>query len=220
MIWLSSLRSKDVNATTCCHILCVMGDIAVHLNEETKERVVGRLSKGTDGGGLLREMMWLSLSHRLSAADLMSWLKTFTLPLEVISSAVQTLYQFGCSEDIKQTQVRDIYTSAADVLYDSNEILFSETVVGLHPVWMTISQTQEQCNLVSCSRKQAVPKLLLKVWIRYDWRPLCVLCFCQAFLNQRCGELVSACESYLASIILTDNGAQNLDEELMVRINS
>uniref|UniRef100_A0A669F977 Non-SMC condensin II complex, subunit D3 n=1 Tax=Oreochromis niloticus TaxID=8128 RepID=A0A669F977_ORENI len=39
----------------------------------------------------------------------------------------------------------------------------------------------------------------------------------QAFLNQRCGELVSACESYLASIILTDNGAQNLDEELMVK---
>lgn len=34
-----------------------MGDIAVHLNEDTKERVVGRLSKGTDGGGLLREMM-------------------------------------------------------------------------------------------------------------------------------------------------------------------
>lgn len=91
----------------------------------------------------------------------MSWLKTFTLPLEVISSAVETLYQFGCSEDIKQTQVRDIYTSAADVLYDSNEILFSETVVGLHPVWMTISQTQEQCNLVIF--KQAVPKLLLKV---------------------------------------------------------
>lgn len=48
----------------------------------------------------------------------------------------------------------------------------------------------------------------------------CVLCFSQAFLNQRCGELVSACESYLASIILTDNGAENLDEELMVRINS
>uniref|UniRef100_A0A3P8NRI9 Condensin complex subunit 1 C-terminal domain-containing protein n=1 Tax=Astatotilapia calliptera TaxID=8154 RepID=A0A3P8NRI9_ASTCA len=115
MVRWASPNQSDVNATTCCHILCVMGDIAVHLNEDTKERVV---------------------------ADLMSWLKTFTLPLEVISSAVQTLYQFGCSEDIKQTQ---------------------------------------------------------------------------AFLNQRCGELVSACESYLASIILTDNGAQNLDEELMVK---
>lgn len=60
----------------------------------------------------------LSLSHRLSAADLMSWLKTFTLPLEVISSAVETLYQFGCSDDIKQTQVREIYPSAADLRYE------------------------------------------------------------------------------------------------------
>ncbi|XP_035770877.1 condensin-2 complex subunit D3 [Neolamprologus brichardi] len=112
--WDKMVRSKDGNATTCCHILCVMGDIAVHLNEETKERVV---------------------------ADLMSWLKTFTLPLEVISSAVETLYQFGCSDDIKQTQ---------------------------------------------------------------------------AFLNQRCGELVSACEAYLSSVILTDSGSQDLDEELML----
>lgn len=48
----------------------------------------------------------------------------------------------------------------------------------------------------------------------------CVLFwFCQAFLNQHCGELVLACESYLASIILTENGTQNLDEELMVRTN-
>uniref|UniRef100_A0A669DRB9 Non-SMC condensin II complex, subunit D3 n=1 Tax=Oreochromis niloticus TaxID=8128 RepID=A0A669DRB9_ORENI len=92
--WDKMVRSKDVNATTCCHILCVMGDIAAHLNEETKERVVGRL-----------------ISYVL-------------------------------------------------------------------------------CDCFCC---------------------------CQAFLNQRCGELVSACESYLASIILTDNGAQNLDEELMVK---
>lgn len=35
----------------------------------------------------------------------MSWLKTFTLSLEVICAAVETLYQFGCSEDIKETQV-------------------------------------------------------------------------------------------------------------------
>uniref|UniRef100_A0A669D3F6 Non-SMC condensin II complex, subunit D3 n=1 Tax=Oreochromis niloticus TaxID=8128 RepID=A0A669D3F6_ORENI len=97
--WDKMVRSKDVNATTCCHILCVMGDIAAHLNEETKERVVGRLSKGIDVSYVL-------------------------------------------------------------------------------------------CDCFCC---------------------------CQAFLNQRCGELVSACESYLASIILTDNGAQNLDEELMVK---
>ena len=44
----------------------------------------------------------------LSPDDLMSWLKTFTLSLEVISAAVETLYQLGSSEDIKQTQVRDL----------------------------------------------------------------------------------------------------------------
>uniref|UniRef100_A0A3B4F3T7 Non-SMC condensin II complex subunit D3 n=1 Tax=Pundamilia nyererei TaxID=303518 RepID=A0A3B4F3T7_9CICH len=102
--WDKMVRSKDVNATTCCHILCVMGDIAVHLNEDTKERV----------------------------------------------QAVPN----SCSK------------------FESD-------------------MTDAHCE--------------------------CVLCFCQAFLNQRCGELVSACESYLASIILTDNGAQNLDEELMVK---
>ncbi|XP_034408287.1 condensin-2 complex subunit D3 isoform X2 [Cyclopterus lumpus] len=113
--WDSMFSSKDVTGTTCCHILCVMGDIAVHLNEETKDRIV---------------------------ADLMSWLKTFTLSLEVICAAVETLYQLGRSEDIKQTQ---------------------------------------------------------------------------AFLNQRCGELVSVCEAYLAGIILREKGAQNLNEELMVK---
>ncbi|XP_045927155.1 condensin-2 complex subunit D3 [Micropterus dolomieu] len=113
--WDSMVRSKDVAVTTSCHILCVMGDIAVHLNEDTKDRIV---------------------------QDLMSWLKTFTLSLEVICAAVETLYQLGRSEDVKQTQ---------------------------------------------------------------------------AFLNQHCGELVSVCEAYLASIILRENGTQNLNEELMVK---
>lgn len=35
----------------------------------------------------------------------MSRLKTFTMSLNVISAAIETLYQFLCSEDIKQTQV-------------------------------------------------------------------------------------------------------------------
>lgn len=35
----------------------------------------------------------------------MSWLKTFSLSLKVICAAVETLCQFGRSEDIKQTQV-------------------------------------------------------------------------------------------------------------------
>lgn len=38
-------------------------------------------------------------------------------------------------------------------------------------------------------------------------------------MNQHCGELVSICEAYLAGIILSEKGAQNLNEELMVRIN-
>ena len=44
-----------------------------------------------------------------------------------------------------------------------------------------------------------------------------LFCFVQAFLNQHCGELVSVCEAYLASIILSEKGAENLNEELMVR---
>lgn len=31
-----------MSVTTCCHILSVMGDIAAHLNEDTKERIVSK----------------------------------------------------------------------------------------------------------------------------------------------------------------------------------
>ncbi|XP_063731625.1 condensin-2 complex subunit D3 isoform X2 [Eleginops maclovinus] len=113
--WDTMISSNDVPVTTSCHILCVVGDIATHLNPDTRDRIIG---------------------------DLMTWLKMFSLPLEVICAAVETLYQFGRSEDIKQTQ---------------------------------------------------------------------------AFLNQHCGELVSVCEAYLAPIILSEKGAQNLNEELMVK---
>ncbi|XP_029031397.1 condensin-2 complex subunit D3 isoform X2 [Betta splendens] len=113
--WDQMICSKDISVPTCCHILSVMGDIAVHLNEDTIGRIV---------------------------SDLMSWLKTFTLSLEIISAAIETLYLLGRSDDIKQTQ---------------------------------------------------------------------------AFLNQHCGELVSVCETYLASLILSKNGSQNANEELMVK---
>ncbi|MEQ2288047.1 hypothetical protein AMECASPLE_018971 [Ameca splendens] len=116
--WDTMVRSKSVNVTNCCHILSVIGDIASHLNEDTKDRIV---------------------------VDLMSWLKTSSLSLEVISAATQSLYQLGYSDDIKRTQ---------------------------------------------------------------------------AFLNQHCGELVSVCEAYLTSIILTENGTQNLNEDLMVRTDT
>lgn len=49
----------------------------------------------------------LFLSLSVSLADLMSWLKTFTLSLDVICAAVETLYQLGRSKEIKQTQVGD-----------------------------------------------------------------------------------------------------------------
>ncbi|KAM9364165.1 LOW QUALITY PROTEIN: condensin-2 complex subunit D3-L-like [Pholidichthys leucotaenia] len=112
--WDTMISSGSVNGTTCTHILCVIGDIAKNLNGESKDRIV---------------------------ADLMSWLKTFT-SLEVICAAVETLYQLGCSEDIKQTQ---------------------------------------------------------------------------AFMNRHCGELVTVCEDYLAKILLTENGTQNLNEKLMIK---
>lgn len=38
----------------------------------------------------------------------------------------------------------------------------------------------------------------------------------QAFLSEHCGELVAASEAHLAGIILTRNGTDGLDEELMV----
>lgn len=52
--------------------------------------------------------MILCSSPLLFPGDLMSWLKTFTLPIEVISVAVETLYHYGSCEDIKQTQVGDL----------------------------------------------------------------------------------------------------------------
>lgn len=41
--------------------------------------------------------------------------------------------------------------------------------------------------------------------------------FIQDFLNTHCGELVCVCEAYLTNILLSENGTQNLNEDLMVR---
>ncbi|CAL1577766.1 unnamed protein product [Knipowitschia caucasica] len=106
---------NEVNTKTLCNVLCVIGDIAPHLNPDTQELII---------------------------RDLMSQLKTFTLPLDVVNAAVEALVQYGRSEDVNLTQ---------------------------------------------------------------------------SFLNQHCGELVSLCESFLASIILKKYGKQNLDEDLMVK---
>uniref|UniRef100_A0A3P9Q8W3 Non-SMC condensin II complex, subunit D3 n=1 Tax=Poecilia reticulata TaxID=8081 RepID=A0A3P9Q8W3_POERE len=91
--WDNMVRSHDVDVTNCCHILSVVGDIAAHLNEDTKGRITGKMKNMVD-----------------------------------------------------------------------------------------------------------------------------FLLFHQAFLNQHCGELVSICETHLASVLLSENGAQNLNEDLMVRL--
>ncbi|KTG03872.1 hypothetical protein cypCar_00022389 [Cyprinus carpio] len=113
--WENTIRSPVVSVTMTCHILSVLGDIASNLNDDTKSRIVD---------------------------DLMSWLKTFSLPLEVISSCVDTLVRFARSDNTQDT---------------------------------------------------------LK------------------FLNRFCGELVSVCESYLSGVILQEKGAENINEDLLVK---
>ncbi|XP_059903948.1 condensin-2 complex subunit D3 [Gadus macrocephalus] len=75
--WDHMLSTKEVAMTTCCHILSVVGDVAEYFNEDTQSRIVD---------------------------ELMSWLKTMELSLEVMSAAMETLFQLGRKEDIKQTQ--------------------------------------------------------------------------------------------------------------------
>ncbi|XP_068184281.1 condensin-2 complex subunit D3 isoform X2 [Antennarius striatus] len=113
--WDHMISSGGVSVTTCCHVLSVVGDVASGLDGDTRGRLV---------------------------RDLMSWLRSFSLPLELISAAVETLHQIGSSEDLKQTQ---------------------------------------------------------------------------AFLEQHCGELVSTSEDFLSRILLNQDGAQNLNQDLMVR---
>uniref|UniRef100_A0A3B5M4J8 Condensin complex subunit 1 C-terminal domain-containing protein n=1 Tax=Xiphophorus couchianus TaxID=32473 RepID=A0A3B5M4J8_9TELE len=110
--WDSMVRSHDVDVTNCCHILSVVGDIAAHLNEDTRGRIAG-----------------------------------------------EELDKLAC------------FTLSLNMLINSGKM------------------------------KNAVDFFL----------------FHQAFLNQHCGELVSICETYLASIILSANGTQNLNEDLMIK---
>ncbi|KAI2668597.1 Condensin-2 complex subunit D3 [Labeo rohita] len=113
--WENTIRSPVVSVTMTCHILSVLGDIASNLNDDTKTRIVD---------------------------DLMGWLKTFSLPLEVISSCVDTLVRFARSDNTQDTL---------------------------------------------------------------------------RFLDRYCGELVSVCESYLSGVILQEKGAENINEDLLVK---
>uniref|UniRef100_A0A4W4G7Q2 Condensin-2 complex subunit D3 n=1 Tax=Electrophorus electricus TaxID=8005 RepID=A0A4W4G7Q2_ELEEL len=108
--WDCTVRSPVVNVEMTCHILSVIGHIAASLDEDTKSRLV---------------------------ADLMGWLKSFSLPLEVISSSVDAIFCLGQSAN--------------------------------------------------------------------------------SFLNEFCGELVSVCEDYLSGVLLSEKGAENLNEELLVK---
>lgn len=74
--WENIIRAPVVSVTMTCHILSVMGDIAFNINDDTKSRIVD---------------------------DLMGWLKTFSLPSEVISSCVDALVRFGRSDDTQET---------------------------------------------------------------------------------------------------------------------
>uniref|UniRef100_A0A8C1CDK0 Condensin-2 complex subunit D3 n=1 Tax=Cyprinus carpio carpio TaxID=630221 RepID=A0A8C1CDK0_CYPCA len=80
--------------------------------------------------------------HFTCVDDLMGWLKTFSLPLEVISSCVDTLVRFSRSDNTQDTL---------------------------------------------------------------------------RFLDRFCGELVSVCESYLSAVILQEKGAENINEDLLVK---
>uniref|UniRef100_A0A673LFW2 Condensin-2 complex subunit D3 n=1 Tax=Sinocyclocheilus rhinocerous TaxID=307959 RepID=A0A673LFW2_9TELE len=84
---------------------------------------------------------YITNAHFTCVDDLMSWLKTFSLPLEVISSCVDTLVRFARSDNTQDT----------------------------------------------------------------------------LFLDHFCGELVSVCESYLSGVILQEKGAENINEDLLVK---
>lgn len=115
----------------------------------------------------------------------MSWLKAFTLSLEVICAAVETLFQLGHSDDVKQTQV-GILTFICSVL------------VG--------NQREKSCD--SEFNLFSLPDTAITLFFSFLF---------QDFLNTHCGELVSVCEAYLANILLSENGTQDLNEDLMVR---
>ncbi|KPP77751.1 condensin-2 complex subunit D3-like [Scleropages formosus] len=130
--WDEMIRKTNVTVSTSCHILCVIGEIARHLNEETKSRIVG---------------------------DIMKWLKSFELPLEVIGACVETLVQLVWAKAVVDTQI---------------------------------------CQFV------------------YTFKLSSVL-FTQRSLNKYCGELVSISESFLSSVILSEDGQQNFNEDLVVK---
>ncbi|MGH0159308.1 UNVERIFIED_CONTAM: hypothetical protein FKN15_040679 [Acipenser sinensis] len=111
--WDNISREQNTSSNTTCHVLCVIGHIAKHLNEGTKRRLVG---------------------------DIMKRLKAFHSPLVVVSAAVAALHKLGQSESLEETL---------------------------------------------------------------------------SFLNLHCGQLVSLCDSCLSNIVLNEDGAACIDEDLV-----
>lgn len=111
-------RSPVNSVTMTCHILTVMGDISSNLNDDTKNRIVGKLcvlglqnvfAVVIKASIIKKNQITLCFCTNLCMCyidDLMGWLKTFSLPLEVISSCVDALLRFGKSDSTQDTMVR------------------------------------------------------------------------------------------------------------------
>uniref|UniRef100_A0A672MFI8 Condensin-2 complex subunit D3 n=1 Tax=Sinocyclocheilus grahami TaxID=75366 RepID=A0A672MFI8_SINGR len=82
--WENIIRSPVVSVTMTGHILSVLGDIASNLNDDTNTRIVD---------------------------DLMSWLKTFSLPLEVISSCFNKMCHLYSNTFVCLVSVCESYLS-------------------------------------------------------------------------------------------------------------
>ncbi|XP_028666256.1 condensin-2 complex subunit D3 [Erpetoichthys calabaricus] len=75
--WDDIVSEKEVLSSTTCHILCVIGHIAKHLNDDTKSRLID---------------------------DIKKCILSFRAPLVVISAAVDSLHRLGKSESSEETQ--------------------------------------------------------------------------------------------------------------------
>uniref|UniRef100_A0A7N8WJC8 Non-SMC condensin II complex, subunit D3 n=1 Tax=Mastacembelus armatus TaxID=205130 RepID=A0A7N8WJC8_9TELE len=93
--WDSMVSSKEISVTTCCHILCVMGDIAEHLNKDTKYRIIASLycpAKVSKRTVLLVESILTTHSDKLAGRKrLGGGFSALSLPARVRAHGVITL---------------------------------------------------------------------------------------------------------------------------------
>ncbi|MBN3304121.1 CNDD3 protein, partial [Amia calva] len=75
--WDHIVSNEDITVSTTCHVLCVIGHIAKHLNGDTRERVI---------------------------EDIMKWLKGFHAPIIVIGSCVSALQRLVQRDSVEDTQ--------------------------------------------------------------------------------------------------------------------